>query len=112
MLRYLITATLLAASIALSSFLIGAQSPPVPSPVLAGVLFLCPSYAFFAATAACDPFDSCSLDMLRSVVTLNVITYCVLAAVLWYTRQRMKLLRLVVFAVAGGASAWWALQWT
>lgn len=111
MLRYLAFATLLAVAVALASFLLGTWFPLLPSPMLAAILFLCPSHSFFAATAACEPFDTCSLNMLAWVVAANVALYCLLAVCLWFTRQRLKALRFAVFAVVAAASSWWVSQW-
>jgi len=111
MLRYLGFAILLAVVVALVSFLLGAWFPLLPSPLVAIILFVCPSHSFFAATAACEPFDSCSLSMLSWVVAANVALYCVLAAALWLTRHRWAPVRVGVFAVTALASGWWAAQW-
>jgi hypothetical protein len=111
MLRYLAFATLLAAAVAMASFLVGVWFPLLPSPVLAAILFVCPSYSFFAATAACEPFDACSLNMLAWVVAANVALFCLLATTLWFTRQRLRPLRFAVFALVAAASAWWVSQW-
>jgi hypothetical protein len=109
--RYLGFASLLAIAVAFAAFVLGIVFPLLPSPIVAAVLFLCPSYALMAATAACEAFDPCSLNMLVWVVGLNVGIYCLLATTLWLTRQRWRAVRFGVFGVSTAASAWWAAQW-
>ena len=76
MLRYLSIATLFAIVVAAAAYLLGAWSPLLPSPLVAAILFVCPSHSFFAATAACEPFDACSLNMLAWVILANIVLYC------------------------------------
>ena len=109
--RYLAIAAVLALAVALAAFLLGSAFPLLPSPVLAVILFLCPSHAFFAATAACAPFDACSLEMLFWVLAANVALYTSLAAVLWATRQRWRSARYAVLGIAASTSGWWVTQW-
>jgi hypothetical protein len=97
--------------IPVAAFLFSVALPLPPLPLVAVVLFLCPSFAWFAATAACTPFDSCSLEMLAWVVIANILLYATLASVLWFTRVKFKSLRWVVFACVFFASAWWARLW-
>jgi hypothetical protein len=111
MLRYIAIGASLAVSVALVAFLLGSWFPLLPAPVLAVILFLCPSHVFFVATAACEPFDACTFRMLGWVVAANVLLYSVLAIVLWLTQQRRQAARLVMFAAVAVASAWWASQW-
>lgn len=44
------------------------------------VLVLCPPYMFFLATATCEPFDSCSLNMLALVMLSNTVLYALLGS--------------------------------
>lgn len=111
MLRYLSIATLFAIVVAAAAYLLGAWSPLLPSPLVAAILFVCPSHSFFAATAACEPFDACSLNMLAWVILANIVLYCVVAATLWFTRERYKSVRVTVITALALASAWWASQW-
>ena len=111
MLRYISIGATVAVVVALVGFLLGTWFPRMPAPVLALTLFLCPSQVFFVATAACEPFDGCSLNMLGWVVAANVLLYSALAAFAWFTKQRWKVARLGVFAAVGAASAWWVTQW-
>ena len=111
MLRYLGIASLLAITVALASFALGIVFPLMPSLLVAPVLFLCPSYALMAATAACEPFEPCSLNMLAWVVSLNVCLYGLLAVTLWFTRQRWQAVRIAVFGAVVALSGWWASQW-
>ena len=109
--RYLAIASLLAITVALASFALGMIFPLMPSVVVAVVLFLCPSYALMAATAACEVFEPCSLNMFAWVVSLNIGLYSVLAITLWFTRQRWLVFRFAVLGSVAAASAWWAAQW-
>ena len=93
------------------AFLLGSWIQLLPAPVLAVVLFFCPSHVFFVATAACEPFDACSVRMLGWVVAANVLLYSVLAVVVWLTKHRWKTARLGIFAGVAAASAWWVTQW-
>ena len=111
MLRYISIGATAGVVVALVGFLLGTWFPRMPAPVLAVTLFLCPSQVFFVATAACEPFDACSLNMLAWVVAANILLYSALAAFAWLTRQHWKLARLGVFAAVGAASAWWVTQW-
>jgi hypothetical protein len=111
MLRYISIGATVAVVVALVGFLLGTWFPRMPAPVLAVTLFLCPSQVFFVATAACEPFDACSLNMLGWVVAANVLLYSALAGFAWLTRQRWKVARLGVFTAVGAASAWWVTQW-
>ena len=111
MLRYISIWAAVAFVVAFVGFLLGTWFPRMPAPLLAVTLFLCPSQAFFAATAACEPFDACSVNMLGWVAAANVLLYSALAVVAWLTRQRWKAARLGVFTAVGAASAWWVTQW-
>jgi hypothetical protein len=111
MLRYISIGATVAVIVALVGFFLGAWFPKLPALVLATTLFLCPSQVFFAATAACEPFDRCSFNMLGWVVAANVLIYSALAYGAWLTRERWKVARLSIFAAAGAASAWWVTQW-
>jgi hypothetical protein len=111
MLRYLGIASLLAVTVALASFALGIAFPLMPSPLVAVVLFLCPSYALMAATAACEAFEPCSLNMLAWVVTLNIGLYSFVAATLWVTRQRWRGVQVAVLGAVAATSGWWAAQW-
>ena len=109
--RYLLWSSLFAAMVPVAAFLFSAIVPLPPLALVAVVLFLCPSFAWFAATTACTPFDFCSLEMLAWVVIANILLYATLATVLWLTRAKFKSLRWVVFASAFLASAWWTRLW-
>ena len=109
--RYLAITSLLAITLAFASFALGVAFPLMRSVVVAVVLFFCPSYALMAATAACEVFEPCSLNMLAWVVSLNIGLYCVLAVTLWFTRQRWRVVRVAVFGSVSAASGWWAAQW-
>jgi hypothetical protein len=111
MLRYIAIGATVAIAVALIGFLLGSWLPLMPAPVLAVILFLCPSQAFFVATAACESFDACSLTMLAWVVTANVLLYSALAIAAWLTRERWKVARFTTFAAAAAASAWWVTRW-
>ena len=109
--RYVAIGASLAFTVALVAFLLGSWFPLLPGPVLAVVLFLCPSYAFFVATAACEPFDACSWSMFGWVAAANVLLYAALAVFLWLTRERWKPARLGVLAVLAAVSSWWVSRW-
>ena len=111
MLRYLVIASLVAATLALASFAVGVAFPLMPTPLVFVVLFVCPSYALMAATAACEAFEPCSLNMLAWVVLLNMGLYSLLAGTMWATRQRWRGVRVAVFGAFAAASCWWAAQW-
>ena len=111
MLRYVAIGASLAVAVALVAYLLGTWFPLLPAPVLAIILVLCPSHVFFVATAACEPFDACSLRMFGWVAAANVLLYSLLAMLLWLTRHRWKVARLGIFAAVAGASAWWVTQW-
>lgn len=66
----------------------------VPGVIFTGWLILatfllCPPYVLFMATAACEPFDRCTLETLALVVLLNVILYGLLGFV-WGASRRPK----------------------
>jgi hypothetical protein len=111
MLRYFAIASLLAATVALASFALGVALPLMPTLLFGAVLFLCPSYALMAATAACEAFEPCSLNMLAWVVFLNIGLYSLLAGTMWVTRQRWRGVRVLVFGAFAAVSWWWAAQW-
>jgi hypothetical protein len=111
MLRYLGISSLLAVTAALVTFALGIAFPLMPSLLVAAVLFLCPSYALMAATAACEAFEPCSLNMLAWVVILNIAFYSLVAVTLWVTRQRWRGMRVAVLGIIAAASGWWAAQW-
>jgi hypothetical protein len=111
MARYLSLALALATVVPVAGYLLNAAMPAFPTPGVAVLLFLCPSFAWFGATAACEHFDRCSLSMLGWVVSANALLYCGLAAVLWLTRARFKAARFIVVGTAALASAWWAKLW-
>jgi hypothetical protein len=75
--RYLITAIAIATLVPLSAYLLSSAVPFPPLPLVALILFLCPSFAWLGATAACDYFDRCSLSMLGWVVGANVLVSAV-----------------------------------
>ena len=66
--------------------------PLFPIWLLLIVLVLCPPYMLFLATAACEPFDACSLNMLALVMLSNAAFYALLGsgvyAVASYLRRR------------------------
>jgi len=111
MLRYIAIGAAVAVSVALVAFLLGSWFPLLPAPVLAVILFLCPSHVFFVATASCEPFDACSLSMFGWVVAANVLLYSALAVAAWLTRHSWRVARLSVFAAVAATSAWWVTQW-
>jgi hypothetical protein len=111
MLRYLAIASFVAATVALASFALGVAFPLMPRPLVALALFFCPSYALMAATAACEAFKPCSLNMLAWVVFLNIGLYSFLASTMWATRQRWGGVRVAVLGAYAAASWWWAAQW-
>ena len=49
--------------------------PIFPSWLLTATLIVCPPYIMFLATAACMPWDTCTLQALALVVSLNVLLY-------------------------------------
>lgn len=111
MTRYLSIAVALAALVPLSGYLLSSAIPFPPLPVVALILFLCPSFAWLGATAACEYFDRCSLSMLGWIVGANVLLYGCLAVVLWFTRTRFKAARVMVLGAVGLASARWVRLW-
>ena len=111
MTRYLSIAVVLAALVPLSGYLLSSVVPFPPLPIVALILFLCPSFAWLGATAACEYFDRCSLSMLGWIVAANVLLYGFVAAVLWFTRARFKAARVIVLGAVAFASAWWARLW-
>ena len=111
MLRYITIGALVAFAMAVVAYLLGSWFPFLPRPVLAVIVFLCPSYVFFVATAACEPFDACSLGMFGWVATANILLYSALALAAWLTRARWKAARLSIFAAVAATSAWWVTQW-
>jgi hypothetical protein len=72
--------------------LVSLAVPLFPVWLLMTVLVLCPPYIFFLATAACGPFDACSLNMLALVMACNAVIYgllgCGVYAVSSYLRLR------------------------
>ena len=109
--RYLIWFSTLALSVPIVAYLVIAWNPAYSAPFSAFVLFLCPASAFFAATAACAPFDACSLHMLAVVVGANILMYGLLAVLLWITRSRTKSVRFAILLSYAVASVWWVRQW-
>lgn len=109
--RYLSIAVAVAVLVPLSGYLLSSVVPFPLLPVVALILFFCPSFAWLGATAACEYFDRCSLSMLAGVVGANVLLYGCLAAVLWFTRARFKAARFIVLSAVALASAWWARLW-
>ena len=109
--RYLFIALVLALTVPLAAYLLAALSPVFPKALLVLVIFLCPAYPWFVAAAACKYFDACSLSVLGWVLAANAFLYAVLAAVLWFTRQRFKPVRYILGGAAALASAWWAMFW-
>ena len=64
-------------------FLISLAVPLFPIWLLRTALVLCPPYVLFFATAACEPFDACSLNTLALVVLFNAISYGLLGCVVY-----------------------------
>jgi uncharacterized membrane protein len=79
-----------------------------PTWLLVTVLCLSPAYVLFAGTAACEPYDVCSLGTLAIAVGVNILIYGVIALTLWFTRTNIRWLRLVLVAAV---VAVWVKTW-
>jgi hypothetical protein len=111
MARYAVLFGAVGVAVPVFAFLLSVWVPLFPLPVFALVLFFCPSYAWFIATARCEPFDSCSMQMLAWVGAANLALYLALAAVFWYTRQKYRGLRFTIVALTVTLSVWWVKLW-
>ena len=109
--RYATFAGALAVAASLVFYLLGAFVTRYPEPLLAVTLFLSPAHILFMATAACEPFDRCSLSMLLWVAALNVVAYSGVALCLWYVRDSSPYVRIAAVAAAALASALWVRSW-
>jgi hypothetical protein len=109
--RYLGIAVVFALIVPIAAYLLGAAVPTYPKALLVLVIFLCPAYPLFVATAACKHFDACSLSTLGWVLASNVLLYAFIAAVLWFTRQSFRPVGYIVVGAVAFASAWWATFW-
>ena len=84
-----------AAGAAIPSVLYGISLavPLFPGWLLLTVLVLCPPYVMFMATAACGPFDACSISTLVIVMALNAVLYafigCCLYVIISHLRRRL-----------------------
>jgi hypothetical protein len=109
MLRYIGWFALVGVLVPVGAFLLSVVVPLFPSVLIRAVLSFCPSYLLFIATAACEPFDACSLSTLAQVVSVNVILYVVIGGAFWYTRTTYRAARLLVGAAV---LAGWVWIWT
>ena len=111
MTRYLVPFAAVGLLVPIGAYLLSVVVPLFPLTLLGIVTLLCPSYAWFGVTAACNPFDACSLQTLAWVTGANLLLYLALAFMFWYTRARWKILRIAVSGIVVVASAWWANLW-
>ena len=109
--RLVAVAALVAVAIPLAAYGANALGWRIPQPLLAAVTFLCPPYLLFAATAACKPLDSCSLEALAVVVGANAMIYSLVALTLRLTFARSKVLGVGLLIGAFALSAWWVNLW-
>ena len=96
---------------AVSVFLAGAWLSPFLIWLLAASLIVSPAHVLFIATAACEPFDWCSVSTLLWVVALNAVVYTIVGIALWFTSVRGPLMRVAVLAVAAVVSVLWVRVW-
>lgn len=96
------------AAIPVAAFFLSQVTGAFPSWLLVTVLCLSPAYVLFAGTAACQPYDACSLGTLAIAVAANIVIYGVIAAVFWFTREKHGWLR---FVLAAGISFLWVTTW-
>lgn len=73
-------------------YLVSIAVPLFPNWLLQTTLVLCPPYIMFLATAACEPFDACSIKMLMLVMLFNTFLYAFLGGCIYmivsYIRRR------------------------
>ena len=110
-LRYLAWFGAVGAAVPIAAVLLSLVVPLFPGWLFGVVLLLCPAYAMFVATAACEPFDACSLTTLGVVVGWNVGLYLLVGLLFWFTRMRWRSVRIALSGMVLFASAWWAKWW-
>jgi hypothetical protein len=110
-LRYVAWFTIVGAAVPIVVFALSLALPLFPGWLFGIVLLLCPAYALFVATAACEPFDACSLTTLGVVVGWNIGLYGVIGLIFWFTRERWQFARAALFGALLIASGWWAKIW-
>jgi hypothetical protein len=109
--RYLALTNALGACITLGVFLLGAWFSPFPTALLTGVLVLSPAHVLFIATAACEPFDWCSISTLLWVLALNAIVFSVIGAGSWFALRHGPLVRVGLLSLLVGVMAMWLRVW-
>lgn len=109
--RYLALTNALGAGITTGVFLLGAFLSPFPNALLIGVLVLSPSHVLFMATAACEPFDWCSVSTLLGVLALNAIIYSVIGAGSWFAFRHGPLVRAGLLGLLVGIMTIWLRVW-
>lgn len=109
--RYLALTNTFSAGVTISVFLLGNWLSPFPTLLVAAVLVLSPAHVLFIATAACKPFDWCSLSTLLWVLALNAVLFSVVAAVTWLTWRHGQFARVGVIGLLVGVLAVWLRFW-
>jgi hypothetical protein len=99
------------ASITVVVFLLGALLSPFPTALLTGVLVLSPAHVLFIATAACEPFDWCSINTLLWVLALNAIIFTVIGVGIWFALKHGPLVRVGLLSLLVGLVAIWLRVW-
>ena len=106
--RYIGIGAVAGAAIPLGAFFLSFPLGIFPTWLWISILCLCPSYIMFMGTAACEPFDKCSLTTLAFVLAANVLLYAIVATYLWVTKLKHRWLRPAgLIAVLG----YWIATW-
>ena len=111
LLRHLAIAAALGTTATIIVFLLGVTLSPFPIPLLALSLLVSPAHVLFIATAACDPFDTCSLITLLWAVAINAALYAAIALCLWFTKVRLPGARPLLLAGLALSSVLWLRLW-
>lgn len=109
--RYIALTNALGAGFTIGVYLLGAFLSPFPTALLIGVLVLSPAHVLFIATAACEPFDRCSVSTLFWVLALNAIIYSVIGAGSWFAFRHGPLVRVVLLGLLVGVMTIWLRVW-
>jgi hypothetical protein len=78
------------AALPVIAFLLSASGWILPLWILVPLMILCPPYVLFIATAACSPFDACSMSTLGAVAILNLLLYSVVGFVVGRIRLKRR----------------------
>ncbi len=90
MLKFVAKFAVVGAAIPVAFSFLSLAVPLFPTWLLLIVMVLCPPYLFFLATAACEPFDACSLNMLAFVVFSNATFYSLLGCAAYMALSYLK----------------------